>query len=301
MATSVAGSEPLGLNIESERVREAGGWIAMSHIEIMSTFQARHIMAPLIPQGTVDVGMPVRRVRELLNQNSFDYGVVREGDRIIGLVARADLRDTETLLPSGPPVRRLELDYLLPETTPVSNLVRYLVAFPFQLVVRAKNVVGVVHQSDLNKHPVYAYFYCLVSRLEQSLSKLLQHSFPSVEDWRSFLPEGRWRQIDSRWKQAKAGGREVGHVHYLCFPDYTRILGNASDTLAALGFATRPAWEAYVGAMDELRNDVMHPVRDLIGGHRSVQGLMEIEERVRDLIMRTEGIPLKPTGKEAAA
>ncbi len=265
----------------------------MSHMEIISAFQAHHIMGPLVPEGTVDVGAPMRQVRELLEKSSFDYGVVRELDRIIGIVARTDLRDSDAPLPSGPPVKKLELEYLLPETTPISGLVRYLAAFPFQVVVQAKNVVGVVHESDLNKHAVYAYCYCLLSRLEQNLTELVDLLFPEADQWRGFLPHERWEQIESRWKQAKDNGRQVDPVHYLCFSDYIRIIANAPQALEALGFKTKGAWKEFVGAMDELRNDVMHPVRNLVGNHRSVSKLADIDERIQNLIARTDALAVK--------
>jgi hypothetical protein len=256
-------------------------------MDIISAFQARHIMAPLIPEGTVDVSAPVRQARELLEKNSFDYGVVREGHRIIGLVARGDLGDLDVPLQLGPPVKRLELEYLLPETTPISGLVRYLAIFPFQLVVQAKNIVGVVHESDLNKHPVYAYFYCLLSRLEQNLAELVGLLFSKADQWRGFLSPERWEQIESRWIQAKDNGRQVDPVHYLCFSDYIRIIASSPEALNDLGFKTKGAWKDFVGAMDDLRNDVMHPVRNLVGSHRSVGKLADSDERIQNLIDRT--------------
>jgi hypothetical protein len=116
-------------------------------------------MAPLIPDGTLMVGMAMSQAKLQLENSSFEYGVVRKEDRIVGLVARNDLTDTEDPLPSSLPVKPLELDYLLPEATPISELIPMLGVFPFQLVVRGKEIIAVVEVSDINKHPVYAYVY----------------------------------------------------------------------------------------------------------------------------------------------
>src|SRR2546425_1199298 len=144
-------------------MQDDGRGSAMSQYELTSIFQVRHIMAPLIPEGTLNVGMPMSQGKEMLKNNSFEYGVVRDAYRIVGLIAREELESTEAALPSGPPVRRLELDYLLPEVTPIPELIPMLGVFPFHLVVRGKQVIAVVEVSDLNKHPVYAYLYCELS------------------------------------------------------------------------------------------------------------------------------------------
>jgi len=259
----------------------------MSQLEIISAFQTRHIMAPLIPEGTLYVGMPMSKSKAQLEKSSFEYGVVREGDRVIGLVAREDLADTNDALPSGSPVKRLELDYLLPEVTPIPELIPMLGVFPFHLVVRGKQVIAVVEVSDLNKHPVYAYLYCKLSLLEQYLADLIEACFPKVEMWRALLPDSRWRQVEARWTQAKANGREVNPVHYLCFSDYMRIVAASPQMLDDLKFGGKAPWQDYVGAMEDLRNDVMHPVRDLVGTHRSAKKLAVIDERIQSLVELT--------------
>jgi hypothetical protein len=271
----------------------------MNDHEIISGFHVRHIMALLIPGGTVNVGTPMDRAKAQLEQNTFDYGVVSESGRIIGLVARAELQETDDPLPASFPVRGLELKYVLPEATLLSALINHLVEFPFQLVVSGKNVVGLVDESDLNKHPVYAYFYCLLGRLEENLAKLVFDVFPKTEDWCTALSADRWEQIATRWREACKNQRQLDPLFYACFADFTRIAAASTELLAELGFPSKSAWLDYVGSMDTFRNDIMHPVRDLLDAHRSLAKLAEIEARLKHLVERTDEILSRKRGRQA--
>jgi hypothetical protein len=223
--------------------------------------------------------------RRLLG-NSFDYGLVGEKEVVVGLVARADLCETDEPLRLDPPVRKLTLDEVIPEETPIEDLMRYLTKNAFQVVVRGKEVVGVVDVSDLNKNPVYTYFYLLLSLLEQNLLSVVRR-LPADTKWESKIGVERWGGCEERWQGARKSGIELDQLYYLYLADYLSIVGKTPKLLQSLNFPSKNQWDRYVGSLDNLRNDVMHPVRDLVGSHSGIGDLFSIEQRIRELIRRT--------------
>jgi hypothetical protein len=175
------------------------------------------------------------------------------------------------------------LDDVVPENTPVGNLIRY---FTTQVVLRGKEVVGVVDASDLNKNPVYTYFYLLLSVVEHNLLALVRR-LPSTTDWGLLIGAERWGECQSRWQAAKANRSELDQLSYLYFADYLAIVRGSPALLESLNFASKNLWDKHTGALDNSRNDVAHPVRDLVGPHRGIEELFSLEQRIRTLIQRS--------------
>jgi hypothetical protein len=257
----------------------------MNNEEILKTFQTRHIMAPLLPEGMVDISESIFSAFARLAEMGFDYGVVCDRGKVVGTVDRRKLESSANLVEVRSCFVNSVSTNLPCDTTSISDLIKILASSPFQLVAHGSEIIGVVSESDLNRHPVYAYFYFLLSGMEQNLFEVIRRIYPKEEHWSGFLDKGACKTAKERRQNAVKEGLELDLIHYLFLPQYVGIISNSEGILRELGFSHLKEWSDFGKRLRKFRNDVMHPVKPLVGGHRNPRTLAEIEEQIRNLTM----------------
>lgn len=259
----------------------------MHYKDLRNFIQARHVMAPLIPGGWVDLGVPESSAKQQLQGNGFDYGFVRSDGKYVGFVEAAALSDTDKPLTLGS-VQSFTIDFLIEEGTSISNVIDYLSRFPFQAVARRKHIVGIVDRSDLSKPLVNAYFSLVLSHLEESLVSMVRRFFPNADAWEARLPHGQRTNIEDKWRQAKDRNIELDKTCYLGLSECLRVLDRKPDVRRALGFQTVAQWKKSIEGLSTLDEELLGPTGKLSGLRVEVGELMRIEQQMVDLIDRTE-------------
>lgn len=252
--------------------------------------QARHIMEHFISEGCVEIGQPHREAKESLRAQGFDYGVVQRKGRVVGVVACESLRDSTTPVRLAPPIRKPELGILIPDTTPLRQVVRYLGKNSFQLVLQGKEFIGLISVSDLNKHLVFSHLYSLLSHFEQRLIALVNKEFKSEAQWGRLVNSKHLREARGHFRKAQAANVQLDLVHYLYFSDYLDIVGSREAFLTICGFRHPSEWTKWQKNLVALRNDVAHPTGDLVGPRRGASELALIQERLYEQIERAESL-----------
>jgi class 3 adenylate cyclase len=245
-------------------------------------------MSHLLPAGCVDIGTPHGKARTLLAEHGFDFGLVRDSGKVVGYVQQAALSPRARPLKLGPPVRALTVEHVAGESTPISDLIGYLARVPFQVVMRKKDAVGIVHQSDLNKHPACLYFTYLCGRLEQNLLSILSHTFSDRREWKGLLAKHRWRTVNATWRSARRRDLDVDPLFYLRLSDYLRIAGKHPEALQRLGFQSRRQWDECAHGVRLFSRNVLHPHHMLVGEERTVADLLRLDQSIHELVSRAE-------------
>ena len=262
----------------------------MNYQKIANAFQTAQIMVPLVPEGKVEASEPSYEAWKRLNRMGFDYGVVCEQGRVIGFVETRRLAESVNYVSVENYIHLGSLDNLPSETTSVSELIKMLCFSPFQLVARGREIIGLVTESDLNRHPVYAYFYFLLSGMEQNLFEIVRKRFPREEHWLGFLEKRAQTTARGMREKAIGEGLELDLIHYLFLPQYIGIIANADDIICEFGFTQKRQWHDFGERLRKFRNDVMHPIKPLVGKHRNVNELADLEDRIRRLIAGSEAV-----------
>ena len=65
-----------------------------------------------------------------------------------------------------------------------------------RLVISGASIVGLVSLSDLQKLPVRAVLFALITGLEISMFEVIKKECPNDDDWKHHLSPGRRRKID---------------------------------------------------------------------------------------------------------
>jgi hypothetical protein len=98
---------------------------------------------------------------------------------------------------------------------------------------------------------------------------------------------GMATNVKARLDEARAADSDTDLVAYLTFSEIVRLGGKIAAVRQSLGYASRERWRE-VQALNELRNAVMHPTRDLVGRDCSLSVLADRDRLLRALLNRLD-------------
>lgn len=164
------------------------------------------------------------------NTEPYDFlPVVVSGDgpqdRIVGLFHAARFFDEK------PPAGYIEQhyaplseDYLIGADASILNFVVDADDKPCRLVVSGPNIVGLVSLSDLQKLPVRAALFALITGFEIAMFEAIKREYPDDDDWKRHLSEGRRKKIDEQIEQSHEGDGFVDALLFTQFCDKSELL-----------------------------------------------------------------------------
>lgn len=247
-----------------------------------------HIKLPLIMTPSrklisVKASVSAREAAARAKNDAFDQlPVVNDKDQITGLVYVDQIQKL--------PVDALVSDYVVPLEESgqlriedgISKAVQILHRQPASLVTDGVKIVGLVHRSDLNKHPARTYFYLWLSNLEMMLARLVSLRLPS-NAWIEHLGEHAQIQVLGKMEVASRRNNSIDPIEYLDLSNLVRIIAKSKVLYGELGFDSRSKLEDGLGGLVALRHDIMHPVRTLVSDTESMDVLTNREKTLRTI------------------
>jgi CBS domain-containing protein len=214
-------------------------------------------------------------------------GGSREG--IVGLVFVEELENS----PAGTTVA----DHLVPVAKctqlrtkdGISRAVRTLHTVPASLVADGEKVAGLVHRSDLNKHPARTYFYLWLSWLEMALARLIDLRLPG-NAWIGLLGEQEQIQVLGKMQFESRRNNSISPIEYVDLSSLVRVVKGSDGLQRELGFDSRRRVKDELGGLVELRHSIMHPVRTLVSDAASMDKLASREKRLRSITLAVQRI-----------
>lgn len=122
-----------------------------------------------------------------------------------------------------------------------------------RLVMSGAEIGGLVTLSDLQRLPVRAALFALITHVEMTMADAIRRGFDSSNDWLDLLSQGRRVEIDKRRRTAIATNNLVDDLLFTGFGDKKNII------LKSRRFPR--AWKAFDSDMTEakdLRNCLAH-------------------------------------------
>jgi len=114
---------------------------------------------------------------------------------------------------------------------------------PTRLVISGDQVTGLVNLTDLQKLPVRAALFALITRLEIAMADEIENEFPSVNaetpGWFGYLSKGRKDKILQTAHGAKDNDGFVSYIHFSQFSDKADILMKMNVFTESKGLKTR--------------------------------------------------------------
>ena len=166
------------------------------------------------------------------NTERYDHLPVtaEKGDKIIGLLHAVDFADKSSLIGRVKKYcRPLSEEYLIGADASILDFIKETDDdHPCRLVVSGTRIVGLVTLSDLQKLPVRATLFALITGLEISMSEAIRKEFPTGEGWLARLTDGRQRKIEKESENSKQAGGFVDKLLFTQFSDKAKILTKSS-------------------------------------------------------------------------
>ena len=164
----------------------------------------------------------------------FDYLPVTEpkhssasrSDRIVGLIEIASFLG-ETAVPLGsvrPHVRPLSEEILIGADAGILAFVRDADRQPFRFVVSGPEISGLVSLSDLQRLPVRAALFAMVTHLEIVMTYFIRSEFGATDRWLPRLSEERQTGVCRRVAESKKGDAFVESLLLTQFADKVTII-----------------------------------------------------------------------------
>ena len=161
----------------------------------------------------------------------------------------------------------------------------------YYFTFRGRGVNGIVTIGDLNRPAVRVLLYASLSRVELHLQRLV--ALRLEESVILDLLGAKAAEVRTQLQEGRAANRNLHVTAYLELSDFLKILKRERNVRSELGFASSREVEARLGPLVRLRNDVAHPVRDLVGSHRTVTRLDEVIRLMATVSAQLERLPVQ--------
>jgi hypothetical protein len=95
---------------------------------------------------------------------------------------------------------------------------------PCRLVISGARIVGLVSISDLQRLPVRAALFALITGFEMTMADFIRHRCSEDRDWLKLLTDKRQRKIEAEKSKAKADDSYVDMLLFTQFCDKKEIV-----------------------------------------------------------------------------
>jgi hypothetical protein len=247
--------------------------------EFESLLAVSLIMTPRSLLRCIEVGAAPAAARSAFAPDFSQVPVMR-GPRAEGVLRRSrieGLRDDQHIDEAW-----IEKVPVLAPGAPLSEAIRALVDATCVLVQDdSGSLVGLIHYSDLNRHPTRLLFYFLLASLEMSLAEGIREVFGDDDTWVRQLSEPRQIQVPGITEWERRRDMRIDTVEATELKDVVKVAVRVREVQTRVGLDKVQA--TWLRSLLHLRNSTMHPVRRLVRGHDQVRDLHDRLLRLREL------------------
>jgi hypothetical protein len=230
--------------------------------ELMTNFQdglpVRLIATPRSSFKTCRTDEDLARVVER-NVESFDYfpvvdAAVDARETIIGMIDLVPFMHGET--PQGlvkDRMRRLSEDSLIGADASILAFVTGADRHSCRLVVSGSEISGLVSLSDLQKLPVRAALFAMITHAEITMASAIRREFNGSDAWIERLSPARQSKIQEEKKKSATEDTFVDSLLFTQFADKTTIIRKSP-----LFKVSKTAFEAEMQVVQNLRDQLAH-------------------------------------------
>lgn len=211
----------------------------------------------MVPRGSFETCTPDETAAQVHARNPLQFSyfpVVNADERVIGLY-HAERWFTEEApdTPISNHFTPLSEDIVIGADASIFDFVMQADTHPTNLVVSGNQIAGLVSLSDLQKLPVRASLFALITSLEMAMALTIEKRWPQPQDWMAFLSDGRKDKLLAEVAEAKARDGFVSEIAFAQLSDKADIIRKAR-LLPPTGGEVKKRFRAIRG----LRDDVAH-------------------------------------------
>ncbi|UGY18992.1 hypothetical protein HAP48_0016975 [Bradyrhizobium septentrionale] len=237
----------------------AKGWASSNLSGVGDVFTTLHsgLAVELIstPASSLATCTQDELIRDVLERNRPGYDfipVANENARFIGMFNAFSQRDRSTQGTIRGCFLPLSEEYLIGADASILDFILDADQRPCRLVISGAKIVGLVSLSDLQRLPVRATLFALITGFEITMAEFIKKRHPSESGWLEVLAARRQQKIKDEMSDARADDGFVESLLFTQFFDKTTIVARQFPE------NQRKSLEAKLRRIEHLRNHVAH-------------------------------------------
>jgi hypothetical protein len=256
--------------------------------------------------GTFQDGLPVRLITtarrdlsmcgpdedlaDVVNRNAvnqFDHLPVVQSGRIVGVVELIPFMRGSA--PSGKVQAHsvgLSEENLIGADASIISFLRDADRHSCRLVISRREITGLVSLSDLQRLPVRAALFAMVTYLEMTMAAVVRRESDNAEHWLARLSDERRTRIRGEIAKAKSGDAFVDSLLFTQFADKVTILKRSVSFLPV-----KSDFKKAMSRIEALRNNLAHS-NDYAATRETAAGVCEAVRLVDEWIDRLSKRPV---------
>ena len=158
--------------------------------------------------------------------------------------------------------------------TPIAEIMEWIADQRIVFVLEGREVSGIVTIWDFNKQPARAYYYLVLAGLEIALADLVRWRYGRNQS--NLVAHLGSRDTEDLQERIERDRQASGHgdlVSYLNFKHLLRVFEKDRALRMELGKYESNKWNSMTRPLGDLRNEVMHPVKTLVGSVDDMRAL----------------------------
>lgn len=211
---------------------------------------ARDIAEPLV---SFDSTTPAETALIVMKEKNYDAVGVRERGAVAGYMVA---RDTGAGL-CGEYLQLFDQAIVLPDSTPMAELIRALNRQPRVFIKFLGAVGGIVTPADLQDPPVRMWLFGLITLAEMRFKELIEKRFPGG-DWHEYISDARLAKAKSIQVERQRRNQDPSLLDCLQFSDKGQIVVRDKILREQIGFLSRKRGEQTIKGLERLRNNLAH-------------------------------------------
>lgn len=153
-------------------------------------------------------------------------------------------------------------------------------------ILKEKESLYIVTLADVNDRRIRKVLYQHISGIEIILSRAVEQAYPEGEYLLKNMSDGGVEE----WKEAQSEAGQLHPSEYMYLGELKHVSSNTIEILDALGYeGSGKEFNDDLRGINELRNKVMHPTKNLILDRNDLRDLIQKLKRLEEFIERAGG------------
>jgi hypothetical protein len=241
------------------------GWATSNFGDVSGRFETLHVglTVELIatPRAALKTCSLKDEIAQVITGNieQYDYlPVIKtgcgEGEGIAGLLfAKAFLADVDLVGTVEDHFRPLSEDLLIGADSSILDFIIDADLKPCRLVVSGARIFGLVSLSDLQRLPVRAALFALVTGFEITMMEAIRRWFENEDDWMNSLSDNRREFLNEQKKKSFSQDGLINSLLFTQFADKKRLV-----TMRYPGQRSKASLKDILDKVEKLRDFVAH-------------------------------------------
>ncbi|MBS0184609.1 MAG: hypothetical protein JSS39_19645 [Nitrospira sp.] len=234
--------------------------------------------------------LPEESLSEVIERNhidAFDFLPVmgpgtQSGQTVAGILDVASVSLVAPHQTVRDHMKPLGEEHLIGANASILAFIRDADRHPFRFVVSGCEINGLVSISDLQRLPVRAALFAIVTQLEMTMAEVIRSRFPKLDDWMRLLSQGRAEKVRKKVEQAQKEDTLIDQLLYTEFCDKLTIINEAWRS-SANESSDKRSFQTDMKNIQDLRDNLAH-ANNYAGTRKSAKQVCACVRKMDDWI-----------------